>query len=60
MTGTGLLAMGIVWVLHFFGYTASLESVQGFAVGLLAFAAVVATFVGQLSRKDLVAGLIRI
>ena len=59
MTGSGLLGLAITYSLNYFGFEASVGSVEGFAVGVLAFASVVATFWGQVRRKDLKGGIVR-
>lgn len=59
MTATGLIGLVLTWGLGRLGVTASADSIQGLAVGLVQFASLILTFWGQVRRQDLSMGIFR-
>lgn len=59
MTGTGLIGLAIAYALHFFGLTASLDSISGIVTAAITFGSALLSFIGQVRRPELVGGIAR-
>lgn len=59
MTGTGILAVLLIWVLQYFGIVVDANELTATVVKATEVLAYVLVVCGQLRRKDLVGGLLR-
>lgn len=59
MTGTGILAVLLIWVLQYFGIVVDANELTATVVKATEVLAYVLVVYGQLRRKDLVGGLLR-